>query len=54
MYTNYEYFCTLILEDYKTLSGALKSIQQNIVNKSLEIQIIVIPLHPFLYQRGIF
>jgi hypothetical protein len=38
----------------KALQPWLKSIQQNIVNKSLQFQIIVIPLHPFLYRRGNF
>jgi hypothetical protein len=49
----FNYFCTLIFETQTTLPGLPKSIQQNIVNKSLEFQIIIIPLHPFLYQSGI-
>jgi hypothetical protein len=49
----FNYFCTLFFETQKTLPGLPKSIQQNIVNKSLEFQIIIIPLHPFLYQSGI-
>jgi hypothetical protein len=48
-----EYLCPAIQGQTFDTYPPKESIQQNIVNKSLEFKIIIIPLHPFLDERGI-
>jgi hypothetical protein len=43
----FNYFCALVQILPLVPFLIRKSIQQNIVNKSLEFRIIIIPLHPF-------